>query len=257
MTNYRAALKSKASNLFQRLDQVSASGETNDLSLRRLQQEAKQLMSADVVGAHIVLGGVQAIRGDVDGVHRHFRIALRNQDSAQTQYNYSIALSDVWERQAAFKAAMIAQQSMPDDKPLLDHAIRASFESGHFTKAARLCLHWNRLVPDEQHFLAHRAQSLVFAIEEQAFSEGAVQQVLAILCSVLRKERTRGVGSAILDDPQEPHSFLYEQHIASSCKHAAQINASFVDALVSRPDLLQDPGRNFGIMVVGAKSNCL
>ena len=256
MTDYRPTPKSKASALIERLIEASASGATNELSLRRLQQEAKQLMNADVVGAHTVLGGVQALRGDVDGVHHHFRIALQNRSSAQTRSNYSIALSDVGEREAAFEAAGIAQKSMPDDKFLLEHAIRAALESGHFTNAMRLCLRWNGLVPDEQHPLAHRAQSLVNAIEEQAFSEEAVQQVLAILCSVLRKERVRSAGSAILDDPQEPQSFLYEQHVELSCERAAQINAKCVDALVSRPDLLQDPGRNFLIMVIGAKSNC-
>ena len=124
------------------------------------------------------------------------------------------------------------------------------------TEASRLCLRWNGLAPDDKHASAHRAQSLANAIEEQAFSEGAVQQVLAILCSVLRNENVRSVGSAILDDPQEPRSFLYEQHIELSCEHAAQIKARFIDALVLRPVRLQDPSRSFVIMLVGAESNC-
>ena len=210
-------------------------------------------MHVDASGAHTILGGIASLRRDVKGVHDHFRVALQHRDVVSVNYNYSVALSYVEERRAAFEVAVAALEKSPDDKFLLERAILTALESGHFTDGFRLCSRWNLLVPEDEHALTHRAQALATAVQEQAFSEGAVQQVLIVLCSVLRDENVRGLRSVIFDDPQEPHSFLYEQHVELSCEHAAKLNAKFVDALVTHPDLLKDPGRSFVIMLVGTK----
>ena len=132
MMEYRPSPKSKANELIERLSRATA-GTANELTVRRLEQGARQLMAADVVGAHTVLGGVAALRWDVEGVHRHYRIALQRLATAQTYYNYSLALDNVEEGGAAFDASATAQRSAPDDQFLLDHASdRLSVTVGSF-----------------------------------------------------------------------------------------------------------------------------
>lgn len=256
MTDYRPAPKSKASDLIDRLAGIASSAGADEMSVLRLRQEAQRLMTVDAAGAHTVLGGIESLRGNIEGIHDHYRIALQHLDAPTTWYNYSVALSQVQERPEAFVAAKTALDKAPGDKFLLDRAIGMALQSGHFTDASRLCSRWSQLTPDHKHPDSQMVESLANAIREKAFSEGAVQQGLGILCVQLHSENIQTKGSAITMDPLDPNSFLYEERIATSSKAAAQLNTKFVEELVSHPDLLDDPGQNFIFSLVGVEDSC-
>ena len=251
MTTYRPSPKSKASALVERLSKASREGAAPELVLRRLEQDARRLMAADVVGAHTILGGVASLRWDVDLVHDHYRIALQHLDTAETHHNYAVALSNVEERQAAFMAAATAQERIPDDKFLLDHAIGLAMDAGRFAAGRRLCERWNALVPDETHALTRTFDGLAGAADANHFSELAVQRVLVILSTVQRGQSVVGLGSATLADPREPGSFLYEQLVDTTPVQAGRLNLKFVDEVVARGDLMEDPGSRFVAMFIG------
>ena len=251
--HYRPSPKSQSSGLIERLSRASEDGVANDVTLLRLEQDARRLMAADVVGAHTVLGGVASLRWDVDLVHDHFRIALQHLDTAETHYNYSVALSNVEERQAAFEAAATAQRRIPDDKFLIDHAIRLATDAGHFTEGTRLCERWNALVPDATHAMTRRLSDLAAAAHANLFSERAVQRLLAIMSTLQRGERVRGLASAMWEDPREARSFLYEQLVDAIPAEAGRLNVKFVDEVVSHPHLMEDPGFRFVPMFIGAR----
>ena len=250
MTAYRPAPRSKASALIERLSRVTASG-FNEVAVRRLEQDARRLMAADAVGAHTVLGGAAALRWDVEAVHDHYRIALQHLATAETYYNYSIALQNVEETDSAFEASANAQQSVPDDKFLLDHAVGLALQAGHFAAGQRLCERWNALVPAESHALTWRIERLTAATAEGRFSERAVRRVLATLRSVQQDERVPGVASATMEDPREPGAFLHEQHVRATPTDAERLNARFVEAVVGQPELVEDPGFGFVAVFVG------
>lgn len=251
--HYRPSPKSQSSGLIERLSQSSEDDVANEVMLLRLEQDARRLMSADIVGAHTVLGGVASLRWDVDLVHDHFRIALQHLDTAETNYNYSVALSNVEERQAAFEAGATAQRRIPDDRFLIDHAIRLAIAAGHFAEGRRLCERWNALVPDETHAMTPRLAGLAAAANANLFSERAVQRLLAIMSTLQRGERVRGLTSAMWEDPREARSFLYEQLVDATPAEAGRLNVKFVDEVVSHPDLMEDPGFRFVPMFIGAR----
>lgn len=224
--------------------------------LRRLEQDARPVMTAEPASAHMVLGGVASLRWETDHVHHHYRIALQHLDAAETYYNYSVALANVEERESAFEAAATAHARTPDDKFLLDNAIGLAMDGGHFAEGLVWCGRWRALAPDETHALAHSLDRLACAASAQMFSETAVRRVLAILGHVQREARVRSVSSIAKEDPRDPGSFLYEQHVDATPEQAARLNAGFVDEVVAHSDLIDDPGFHFIPMFVGIRVQC-
>lgn len=241
---------SKANELIDRLSRALADG-ANDLTVRRLEQDARQLMSADVVGAHTVLGGVAALRWDAKAVHHHYRIALQHFATAETYFNYAVSLDNVEEGEAAFEASNEAQRRAPGDRLLVSYAAGLALQAGHFATGRRLCARWNALVPAEEHALTRRLDRLGAAAEEGRFSEQAVRRVLAIMRNVQTRERVRGVASATMEDPQESGTFLYEQHVQMSPVETSGLNEQFVDEVLAEPELMEDPGFRFVAVFVG------
>lgn len=88
---------------------------------------------------------------------------------------------------------------------------------------------------------------------EHAFTESGVRQVLGVLCVVQASGKARSVQGTIIADPDEKHCFLYEQHVQVSPDQASVLNRRFVDEVVSRGELMEDPGLNFVPMFVGAE----
>ena len=253
MPPYTPLPQTRARRLVDRLSEASKVGTANDVVLLRLEQEAQQLMHADVVGAHTVLGGVASLRWDVDRVRHHFRIALQHLDAGTTHNNYAVALSNVEELQVAYEEVSTAHDRVPDDKSFLEHAIRLSAPAGRFVDGRRLCERWNALSPDTPHPLTLRMIRLARAVESNVFTEGGVQRLLGIMSELQRNDHVRTVATATWEDAEESGSFLHEVLVDATTTEAAQLNAIFVDRVVSEADLMKDPGSHFVPMFIGAR----
>ena len=253
MTEYRPSPKSKANGLIDRLSRA-LTGAVNELTVRCLERDARQLMPADVVGARTVLGGVAASRWDAEAVHHHYRIALQHLETPQTYYNYAVSLDNVEDGEAAFEAGNDAQRMAPGDSFLVGYAAGLALQAGHFATGRQLCERWNTLVPSEEHPLTRRLERLAAAAERGRFTEPAVRRVLVIMRAVQKRERVRGVASATIEDPRESGSFLYEQHVQMSPAEASGLNEQFVDEVASEPELMEDPGFRFVAAFVGVET---
>ena len=240
--------------MIDRLVRATEVGVANEVMLRGLEQDARRVMPADVVGAHTVLGGVASLRWDLDGIHHHFRIALQHMDTATTHNNYAVALSNVEELPSAYEAVTTAYARVPDDEFLLEHAIRLSIHAGRFAEGRRLCERWNALVPDAPNRFTHDLDRLARAVAADLFSESKVRRLLGIMSELQRDDRVRTVASATWEDAQEPGSFLHEQFVDATTVKAGRLNATFVDQVASHADLMEDPGLRFVPVFIGARS---
>ena len=83
----------KASRLVDQLRSLAPVEEPDELLLRRIEREARGLMTADPVGAHTVLGVLASLLGNTEDVRYHNDIALQQSGrSADTLNNYSVCL---------------------------------------------------------------------------------------------------------------------------------------------------------------------
>ena len=254
----RPVAAGKADELIGLLGSVASAETADELAIRRLQNDATQLMRSDAAGAYTVLGGVAALRGDLEGVHRHHRIALDLRKSPITHFNYSVSLSLLGDMEDALRAIMSGLGETPDSPWLAAHAIKLAMEAAHFTEALDLCGRLKRLAPDsEPHAESESAALAATAVKEGLFREETAQEVIALLGAVQRSEGRLGLNglnvSVLRPDPTEAGSFLYERYIKSTPSEAAELSARFADRLAASEALLEDPGLRFVPVFVGAQ----
>ena len=165
---------------------------------------------------------------------------------------HSKHISDVHpQREAALSAALEAQRRVPEDRFLLDHAIKLASRAAHFEEAKVLCATWRRLGGNADHPLEQEIQSLVEAVAAGAFTEEGVRSVFAILGAVQAAERVHSARYVVLPDLEQPSAFLYEHYLHATSERAALVNERFVERVVARPELMDDPGLNFVVMPIG------
>lgn len=241
----------KADELIRRLADVAQANENDELAIPRIERDAKTLMNTDPVGAHTVLGGIGALQGDDDRARNHHRIALDLDQSWLTYCNYSVSLALLEAHMEALEAAKAALQAAPDRPEVLDRVIKLSLEAACFIEARDFCNRWNDLVPNQPHHASHSAIALATAVEDGAFHEEGVRNVMILVGSVQRAKQVAVRGSGISHNPSEPHCFLYERKIHGSPVTAAEMNAEVADRIAERTDLMEDPGLRFVPMYVG------
>lgn len=251
MPSYRPAARPKANELVEQLSGLTKSGVAAELPMRRLRNQAQNLMDSDPAGAHTVFGGVAALDWDFEAVRDHFRIALQHDAGPSTYYNYCVALTNVEATAEAFDAAQSAFRQAEDDKFLLGNAIEHAAKSAHFSVANDLCRRWASLSSEKSHPLSSVLQDLEKAIEKRTFDEEGVREVLGLMSTVQRSEKARTQGWMIHQDADDSSSFHYRNHVAVTAENIARVNGRFVEELLDNDHLLVSPGLNFVVLFIG------
>ena len=248
------ARATKASKLIEQLSSIARAHEADDFALRRLEYEAKKLMSVDAVHAHIVLGALASLRGDTKELRYHHNIALQQSgQSAHTHRNYSVSLLHVGETVEAFEVAREAFERAPDDSSALKQYIETALESAHFREACNLCERWSGSFPDlpVPHELS--ARDLAGAVERGALGETPAREVLKIAHVTRGAANVRMVETAVVVDCTEPDSFLYKLYVSAPQCLAVDLNEKVADRIVARSDLMDNPGLGFVPVFIGTQ----
>lgn len=244
----------KANELIERLAQLATAPALDEFSLQRVARDANALMKSDPAGAHTVLGGVAALRGDRDETRKRHRAALKIDSDFATYFNYLVSLSLLDEYEEALQVAMGALKKYPDNLNLLDSAIRAALESANFEIARDLSDRWDALAPDRPNSLSGLSRQLADAVVAGTFKEKSVREVLRILTETQRSENARTSNSKFrLHHVEE--AFFYERMIHATPAAAAALNEQFADQIAERPDLMADPGLRFVAAFTADTSN--
>ena len=243
----------KVNGLIRRLASLSESAVVTDFALERISRDARDLMRADPAGANTVLGGIAALRGDLEACRRHHQTALRIDRDFTHQFNYSISLSHLEENAESLKVAYDALRVYPDSLELIDHAITAAVNSGSFIKAKELCDRWDVVSPMTANRMAPRSRQLAAAVETGLFTERGVGQVLGALSDVQRAEGVR-TSNAVISSDDIDGGFLYQRFIHATPAEASTLNERLADRIADHPDLMEDPGLRFVVVFTGEGS---
>ena len=235
---------------------ADAEAEPHEWGVRRPEREARALMDADAVAAHIVLGGVAALEGDVAAVREHHGIALQlSGSSVEALRNGAASLSGVGEMNDAFEAMLQAHESNPDDPCTLDAAISMAVQSAHFRKARELYRRRGELLPDEPLEDEASTHKAAVAVENHVFSEERARKVVQLAHHIRRSAGIRAAGSSVLALHGEPDSFLFEIKVRTSSQCAVELNEKFANRIVADEELMSDPGLKFTLVFIGTRTN--
>ena len=244
-----------ASKLIDRLTALAVANHIPELELRRIDRDARGLMDSDAIGAHIVLGGLAALRERSGEVREHYRIASElSGGSLLVRHNHSVALLRAGEITEALEVARETLEQHPDDADAIIQAVDATLQYASFREARGLCERWNRMFPVPLPISA-LAERLAVAVERGHFSEEGAREVLHIAQEVRTEESARHAKTSILEDPTEPGSFFYELQILAVSAIAVRINEKIAERIVEREDLMSDPGLRFVPICIGIQPN--
>ena len=198
----RTATKARKANaLIDTLEKLDRSEVLDGLALARLAREAQGLMKSDPAGAHMVLGGIAGIEGDVTRVCKHHEIALElSGRSSQTLTNYAAALINVGEMFEAFTTIMEAHERARGNPRVLKSAVGIAMQSAEFRRSHVLYQRWNMLRPQKPREDEELMKAACEAIDRGAFSEEAARKVVRLAApsqgqggSAIRRKRA-GIG---------------------------------------------------------------
>ena len=247
-----AAKATKAGALIDELERLDFSEALDDLAIRRLSRDARALMPVDAMGAHTVLGGISGIEGDAVGVREHYRIALElSRRNPSVLGNYATALGRAGELDEAFPAVMEAHRRAPDDLTLLGHAILVAMQGAWFREGLRLCETWNKLRPDHPVELEPVMRGAADAVRRGAFTEEGARKVLCLAHEIRVAAKVRYAGTAVRAVFDEPDRFSFTLYVRTDTRHAVELEARFVECVVTDVQLMADPGLMFVPMFKG------
>ncbi len=238
----------KANDLLGRLRPLMVAVAVDELEVQRIASEARQLMPADPMGAHSVLGAVAGLRNDRDGVDRHFGIATTVGARVEVWANYSTALGLLDEHDSALAVARRGLDRHPDSVMLIERAIEASLASGDFTAGGEFCRRRDALRPAEAFGYQGRVEMLATAVEGGLMTEEGARGAIGVLTAV---QREAGARTVFLEIRGDMDGFLYDRGVNCSPSTAASLNWQVSSAILDRDDLCADPGRTFLVGFVG------
>ena len=245
----------KASELADRVAQISQDAVIDEIALRRIAAEASKLMSTDASNAHAVRGRVAALQWDVAGLRRHYRSAISLGDPVLSRWDYSTSLFLVGETEESYEMAQDAWQRAPDNVPLLDDVIASAVHAARFTEAQEFCGRRRKLAPKQDLPLASVVGELAKATREGEFSEEGAREALRAADSVRADARVRPNGVMIVPSQDEPGSFLFEYRLITSPPAAGDLNEALALRWAESPNAMADPGLKFLPMFIGTVVN--
>ena len=235
---------SRAGLLFAQINAVATSRRMNSITMQAIEHDAHALIPADPSGAHGALGALAALRGRVEEVHAHFRIALDTAGRSATTYlNFSIALLQVGDCRKAYEMALEADGRTGGGSSVLPHLIMTAFESGGFRETLEHCE--RRRSFDPQTPLAHcgLAQTFVDAIERGNLSEPAAAHALITANRVRGAAGVRPAATSLYQDMRKPGEFRYRVDVHATRRHAQDLSAS-VASRIAREQEPSDSAQN-------------
>lgn len=202
-----------ARQLFDRLGRVADQGVhgiPDELEMHRLERDANRLMKADPGKAHQLLGGIAAIRWDVDAMHSHHQTALKYVSTASAHRNYATSLQLVGLFQEAADQVGIASEKQPENLTYLRTASSFALWAGLPRKALSFEVQLARRNPDQSPADRPVAliEELLALMERQGISETDLQSAMGLTFQFLRERKLRFTHVGMSPDEDQDAAFF-------------------------------------------------
>ncbi|WP_414041585.1 hypothetical protein ACJU26_05870 [Acidithiobacillus sp. M4-SHS-6] len=161
----------------------------DQVSLRRLRNEAQAAMHADPAASHIVLGILSCMEGNVAEMHQHHRIAINLDSQSYMAYeNYIVSLQRSGFYREAWQLAQESLEKFPDVKSLLELAVRSAFYSGRVHQAAEMLEHrWHKISPETDNVMATRIDDVAGVCNELGLNDDMLSHAIEAAYETIRE----------------------------------------------------------------------
>lgn len=144
----------KSSELIKQLNKLTVQETPSEFELRRIQSEAKKLISVDAAGSYLLLGMVHALREQPEEMRAAHENAIRlasQEDLVDAYDNYSVSLDRLGFRDESYKILKKAYQYAQNDPSLVGRLVNLALLTGYFNEAVEWEKAYSKLKPSEPH----------------------------------------------------------------------------------------------------------
>lgn len=221
----------KSADLLKRLNAlVAEDGGKNSFRLRKVEQEAKQLLKTDVMGAYMVLGSLACLRKDLQGVKMYYEKAVRlAPNDGWIENSRAISLLKLCQFEDAKTSARRAYDlSRRSDLTALKTLIDASLLMGQIQEAHAWLDEWAKKSPRESYPLGREIAMAKQTLQRHAISDQEAGQFLQMAYGILGQ---KGYCAEVVDFAMIDMEPFYRIRVNGDADKIADLNFDLADTL--------------------------
>lgn len=200
--------------LFDRLIRVvdlGAQGIPDELESRRLERDAKNLLKVDAWAAHQILGGIAALRWDLDDLHVHHKASLQSAHGRAHAYrNYAISLQLVGLFQEAATYMALGSEMEPENLTSLQSATQFALWAGNVKAALKFEHDLEKRDPSRSSGPGRLEvlESLRELMKQRHITQDELQAALSLAFTFLRERKCRFTNVGTMIDEEQDTAFF-------------------------------------------------
>lgn len=241
----------KFDELIKRLNVLAAgNGGEDSFRLKKIEQEAKQLLKTDAKGAYMVLGALACLRRDLQGVKMYYENAVKLAPSDEwVENNRAIALFKLCQFDDAKASARRAYDlSQHSDLIALKTLIDASLLTGKIREAHALLGEWKKKSPEVHYPFGSDIILAECALQERAISDEEAGEFLQVAYDIVNR---KGYSTDIVKFLMVDGDLFYRVLINGEVDDIVDLNFDLADTL-AESEYLAKPSQALSVMYLPA-----
>lgn len=253
---FAALPKSATDELVGELNQMLETG-ANDIRLQRIRRDAERLTEKPhtAIDAHSILGMVAAMKGDRDGIDRHFGIAFRASQDPLVRYNHALALCNIMHAEDGLRMILEVVERISPSPALYRQIVIVLTDFGDYECAIELSNKLKSLVGELDDDLIDKLETA--KSRNDLFISAGVTSLdyakrLEFLAELLRRE-----GMFVIREIAETISHegtLTEFIVRGTVERAAHLDSLIQNAIADLPFSPLDAVASFGCIAEGPEA---
>lgn len=246
--------EAKAIDLLKRVNAIASVESVKDnLALRRLEQEAKELIKIDAIHAYAALGAISCIKRDINGVKEYYAKAIKLAPSSlPILVNYSISLFKLGlfneSRKYAARAYEVSQYS---DLNSLQILVEASVLTADLGESLKWLAEWDKKSPNQSYPMQADIKMANTILRQNHVTDIDAGRFINLAYTILDK---KGLDVSEVIFRTFDDEVLYQVKVYADLDQVADLNFELADTLVDA-ELVPMVSRAVTVMYIPASVN--
>lgn len=204
-----------------------------EIATRRIRREAEKLRASDARGAYMVLGMLDCLAWNEEGMRENHERVLRLASSDVYAYlNYVTSLGRMNLVSEAYARQQDAYKRWPNEPEVIDTCIWTALKAGRISAARKFLKIWGKLHPDKQHSQTEFIAAAEKILSAHNISGDRGERMQETVSSVLRSAHVFVLRRNYYAVPEDGGVVNYELALDLPLDSVVDLNMKVADCVV-------------------------